>query len=325
VLHATESVGRRDLACPVGLSAANVRSRCAAVMVAQHGLISRAQALEVGLSHRQIELRLSSGAWQRRKPRVYAAAEFPSTWRQHVMAACLWGGEGAAASHRTAAHLFGLSGSLQGRIEICTPRRLTAIGVVVHQRKLHPQQTVRIDKIPVTNLPTTLLDIASVFDTPRLETAIDDALVRGLTTKDRLQATLHCDLRGVAGADSLRRVLNGYTHAPLESPLERKFLRLLRSAGLPEPQVQYPIYDGDRFLARVDFAYPELRLAIEVDGFRWHGGRSGWVHDLSRRNDLMNRRWRLLHIANEHMEGSGGVAVKLVREARAAAEQTFEH
>ena len=80
-------------------------------------------------------------------------------------------------------------------------------------------------------------------------------------------------MRGVAGAVPLRSVLEGYKHAAPESPLERRFLRLLRAAGLPEPEVQYPIRDGERLVARVDFAYPEIRLAMEVDGYRWHGGR----------------------------------------------------
>ncbi|HEU4488363.1 MAG TPA: hypothetical protein VFS38_03635 [Actinomycetota bacterium] len=180
-----------------------------------------------------------------------------------------------------------------------------------------------MERIPVTSVPKTLVDVAAECSLERLETAVDNVLVRGPTTKDRLQAELDGRLRAVPGSAPLRRVVKSYTHAPIESPLERKFLRLLRAAGLPEPQIQYPIYDGDRFLARVDFAYPELRLAIEVDGFRWHGGgeRDG-AHDLSRGNALLNRRWRLLHITKEHMDGSGAAAVALVTEARAGSSVT---
>ena len=300
----------------MGVSA-DIRARCAAIMARQQGLITRSQALSTGLSRRQVDGRLASSEWRRLMPTVYAPAELFATWHQRVIAACLWAGENAAASHATAAHLLGFPGFPREGIEICTPRRLVRAGIVVHQRSLRPRDVVRVDRIPVTSVPRTLVDVAAACSLERLETAVDNVLVRGLTTKDRLQAELDGRLRAVPGSAPLRRVVESYTHAPIESPLERKFLRLLRAAGLPEPEVQYPIYDGDRFLARVDFAYPELRLAIEVDGFRWHGGRTGWAHDLSRGNALINRRWRLLHMTKEHMDGSGATAVALVTEARA--------
>ncbi|MDQ3218080.1 MAG: endonuclease domain-containing protein [Actinomycetota bacterium] len=76
-------------------------------------------------------------------------------------------------------------------------------------------------------------------------------------------------------------------------------------------------------MARVDFAYPELMLAIEVDGFRWHGGRIGWDRDQLRRNKLTTMSWRVLHIVKEHMSGAGTAAVTLVREARSSALDPF--
>ncbi|MGI8521369.1 MAG: type IV toxin-antitoxin system AbiEi family antitoxin domain-containing protein [Actinomycetota bacterium] len=292
------------------------RDRCAKIMRRQHGVITREQALSAGLSRRQIDLRLRSGVWQRLLPTVYRPAELPATWHQRVMAACLWAGAGAAASHRTATALLRLPGFGRGSIEITTSRRLERSGLVVHRRTLRPNDVIRVDGINVTCVPMTLVDLGSIESLDRLETAVDDILVRGLVTTDRLQAAMDGNLKGTPGATAMRRVLEAYTHAPLESPLERRFLRLLRSAGLPEPEIQYPIRDGARLLARVDFAYPELRLAIEVDGYSWHGGRKGWAHDVCRRNELSNRRWSILHITKEHMDGTGARAVSLLKEAR---------
>ncbi|MDQ3659841.1 MAG: hypothetical protein M3454_02020 [Actinomycetota bacterium] len=285
-------------------------------MSRQHGLITREQAILAGLSARQIDLRLRSGVWRRLLPRVYRPAELAATWHQRVMAACLWAGDGAAASHRTAAVLLRMPISGSGKIEISTPRRLERPGLVVHRRALRPNDVIRADGLSVTGVALTLLDLGAIESLERLEMAVDDVLVRGLITTDRLHAAVDGRLKGTAGAVPMRRVLEAYKHSPLESPLERRFLRLLRSAGLPEPEVQYPITDRTRLVARVDFAYPELRLAMEVDGYRWHGGRKAWAHDLSRRNELTNRRWRILHIAKEHMDGSGSQAVELVRKAR---------
>ena len=284
----------------------------------QHGLITREQALGAGLSRRQVDLRLRSEAWRKLLPRVYCPAELPATWLQRVMAACLWAGAEASASHRTAAVLLRLPSFGRGRIEIATPRRLERPGLVVHRRTLRPNDVIRVDGINVTCVPMTLVDLGAVESFDRLESAVDDVLLRGLATTDRLQAAIDGHLKGRAGAVAIRSILKAYTHAPLESPLERRFLRLLRNAGLPEPEIQYPIRDGSRLLARVDFAYPELRLAVEVDGYRWHGGRKGWAHDISRRNELSNRRWSILHITKEHMAGTGALAVALVSEARSA-------
>ena len=47
---------------------------------------------------------------------------------------------------------------------------------------------------------------------------------------------------------------------------------------------------------RIDLAYPELRLAIECDGFRWHAQRSDWDADRRRQNDLVAQGWRVLRL-----------------------------
>jgi very-short-patch-repair endonuclease len=66
------------------------------------------------------------------------------------------------------------------------------------------------------------------------------------------------------------------------SILETRFRQLLRRAGLPGPVSQYDVYDGDVFVARVDFAYPELGIVIEVDGEERHVGRSPRKRDAAR-------------------------------------------
>jgi hypothetical protein len=69
---------------------------------------------------------------------------------------------------------------------------------------------------------------------------------------------------------------------PAGSILETRFRQLLRRAGLPDPVAQYEVYDGDELVARVDFAYPDLGVAIEVDGEERHAGRSPRKHDARR-------------------------------------------
>ena len=80
------------------------------------------------------------------------------------------------------------------------------------------------------------------------------------------------------------------------SVFERRLLRLLRNGDLPEPVRQYAIREGDRLVGIVDFAFPDYRLAIEADGYRWHSGRARWDGDRARRNDLTLLGWRIIHI-----------------------------
>jgi len=75
--------------------------------------------------------------------------------------------------------------------------------------------------------------------------------------------------------------------------------QLLRRAGLPRPEVQWEVRDHGRLLARVDFAYPHVKLGIEADGFRHHSGRVAWQRDRVRGNALTSRGWRILRVTWE--------------------------
>jgi hypothetical protein len=92
--------------------------------------------------------------------------------------------------------------------------------------------------------------------------------------------------RGRPGTAVVAKILDerALGKEPADGQLEPRMARLLRQAGLPSAAFQYPIHTPDgRFLARVDFAYPELLLAIEVDGWESHGSPSAMGKDFVRR------------------------------------------
>jgi very-short-patch-repair endonuclease len=101
-------------------------------------------------------------------------------------------------------------------------------------------------------------------------------------------------------------------HDETESGLEMRVLRAIVAAGLPEPEQQYRVQVGDRW-RRIDLAYPNLKLAIEVDGWMHHGARSAFDADRARENELEIIGWDRLHFTSAFTDEQVGdtVAAKL--------------
>ena len=272
-----------------------------ALMRRQWGLITRAQALSCGLTPRQIERLLSSGRWQLVRPEIYAVAGTPPTWEQSVLAAVYAGGAEVVASHATAAQLRRLKHVVDTGLEVLSPlgRHKRLDGVVGHRSgALFDADKTTYRGIPVTTVGRTLVDLSGRLTDRQLGQAVDDALRRDiLNLEDFRQAAGRL---GTAPGRSMRRVhrvlalrIPGYD--PLDSDFETRVLRVLTAAGLPVPRQQYPItLDGQPI--HLDLAYPQARLAIELDSWTWHGSRSAFDDDRWRDACLVKMRWLTLRL-----------------------------
>ena len=102
--------------------------------------------------------------------------------------------------------------------------------------------------------------------------------------------------KGRSGAGVLRQVLDerALGTARPDSLLESRMARLLRAHGLPPAVFQFEVHRNGRFVARLDFAYPAIRLAIEVDAFDSHSSPRALQHDLRRQNALVALGWTVL-------------------------------
>lgn len=283
--------------------------RIATVAAAQYGVFSRAQARRCGATDEVIRWRLKVGRWDRLHPSVYRLAGTTTTWRQHAMAACLHWGPGATLSHRAAVFVRGLSGYTRARVEITVPRnrrRSRSRRILIHwlQDPIPEEDITIIDSIPVTKPARTLLDLATVEPEEVVERCLDDALRRRLVSLPFLESWLEDPRRSRhRGARVLQRLVAARaTVGVTESPLEAAVLKLIRDAGLPIPTLQYEVRNGDRFVARVDFAYPDERVAIEADGFRFHDDRRGFDEERARGNELEAMGWRVLRVTSRHVE-----------------------
>lgn len=279
---------------------------CAVTMRGQHGVISLEQALGHGLSRRAIQRRVESRAWTRCLPRVYAAAAAPATWEQQLTAAVLWGGRGAAVSHRAAARLWELPGFAGAAVELTIPRRRKPPrGLVVHSRHVEPFEATARRGVVVTTTARTLLDVSSRCRFDALDVAVHHCIRTGLVTPGELeQASDGFGGRGAAGAPRIRRVLAAYgasANAP-QSPLEARVLRLLKRSGLPAPARQHEVRPANGRRRYLDFAWPSIKLAVEADGYQWHSSRSAWERDRRRLRELSDLGWEVLSVTHGDLQ-----------------------
>lgn len=157
----------------------------------------------------------------------------------------------------------------------------------------------RLGVIPITSPARTVLDLCRSCDPDNLENALDDAIRRNLITPKQLLARVRVTAcKGRVGLPLLERMLDERCGTPVSgSSLENRFAKMLRRAGLPTPVRQFVIRGPDTgFVARVDFAYRESRLAIEIDGYQHHSGRKHWEHDRARQNRIVELGWFPLRI-----------------------------
>lgn len=265
----------------------------------QHGLVSERQLRARGAPSYHARRRLQQGRLERLHRGVYRVAGTPSSPEQRLLAAVLACPRGAVASHRSAAELWGLHGVEQGWAEVTVQHshRLELGNVVIHRTKdLLPRHITTRFGVAVTNPMRTLVDLGAVTPRWSVRRAIDDALAKKLVSMAGLVRIWRDVARpGRNGSGVLRSLIEEHLPHPTASVLEKHMLRLHRAHGLPEPETEYTIHDDQgRFVGRVDFAHPDARIVIEVDGFATHGTPEAFVDDRARDRRLHAMGWTVL-------------------------------
>ncbi len=290
----------------------------------QYGAFTLAQANECGVARSTVYGRARLGRYLNLHPGVFALARAPDSWEQAIMAACLAGGDGAVASHRSAGRIWGLIDSVD-ILEITVPveRAPRPKRVLVHRSTdLAVTHTTVRKRIPITNPLRTMVDLAAVLSPDEVEDALDAGLAYpSLFSVAAVEAMRERLARsGRCGAGVLRMVLEGRElgDAVSDSKLEKRMAKLLRKAGLPQAVFHFVICTpGGVFLAEVDFAYPEIKLAIEVDGFGVHGSPRAMAKDFVRQNGLVPYGWRVLRFTWRQVTGEPEMVAKAIAAALA--------
>jgi len=265
----------------------------------QHGTISRRQALAIGFSPSAIGRMLAAGRLREVHAGVYAIGPHELSAVGYQFAALLAIGPDPLLSHQTSASkqdLVRASSIVHVSISTRVQRRLA--GVVVHRpRRIDPEDRVRIDGLPMTGLPRTLLDLAEVLRIGQLESAIEAADRSGRLDVVAIQGVVE-RYRGHRGCRPLKRIIGPFVSTPdANEGLERKFQLLLAEFGLPLPQLNV-LVEG----LVVDCWWPEARLVIELDSQGWH--KTWQAHERDRKRDaiLLRAGIRCLRITHHRLQ-----------------------
>jgi Transcriptional regulator, AbiEi antitoxin len=241
----------------------------------QRGVVSRGQLLELGVSGRAIDHRLSVGRLRRLFPGVYAVGHGALAFPGRMLAAVAATAPGAAASHLSAAALWGLAEPPEGWPHVTVARsRRARRGLVIHRARLPEEDRTIVSGIPATRVPRTMLDLSATLGKPALRRLISEAEFMGLTCVADLEAILtrYPRRRG-------RRTLAEIVEANLEgagrtrSELEDRFLELCRRYGFPMPETNVPVEARTALRGRLRVARCEGdRRARRIQGTRQGSG-----------------------------------------------------
>jgi hypothetical protein len=259
-----------------------VESVIAQIAARSHGVVTRLELLAAGISPGEVRNRVERGLLIPIHRGVYRAGHTAPSREADYTAAVKACGDGALLAGRAAAHLWGLLKGPPPQPEVLAPTERRAPGITVRRGRRNHEDATRCRGIPVTTVPRTLVDLASSLPVVALGRACHEAGVLHETTPAQVEAVL--DRRPTSpGAASLRRILHGDERVTL-SRLESLFLVRLREAELPLPETNRPASGR-----RVDCRWPQQRLTVELDGYRYHRSRHAWGQDRQREREARAR------------------------------------
>lgn len=257
----------------------------------QHGVVSRAQLRNCGLNADRIKALVRASMLVRQGRGVYRAAPAHASFEAALWVAALL--TDGVLGGSTASYLWGMVDQHSGPIRITVPRqrRLPRLaGVQVLRRDLLPANRDNRYGLPVTVRSLAAIDHLVTLPLSEACAFTDRALQRGWLYQPDLIARLSSPQQGNR---LLRRVLARLAEGA-ESEAERLLYRLLRANGITGWVGNHRVLVDGVIRARVDLAFVELRIAIEVDGFAYHSDRDRFQRDRSRQNLLVGLGWTVL-------------------------------
>jgi hypothetical protein len=250
----------------------------------QHGVVARRQLIDLGLGEDAIDRRLRLGRLHRLHSGVYAVGHQVVSREGRWLVAVLASGPDATLSHRSAAALWSIRRPGAGATETTAPSKgRSRAGIRRHSVALPTDEVTVFRGIPTTTVPRTLFDLAAIVPVGVVERAMREVEVKRLYDPLSLEDLL-ARYPGRRGARAVRACLRRRRDLPggiTRHELEERFVAFLDRFGLPRPRLNAHVRVRDRYY-EIDCFWPQVPLALELDGFEAHGTRPAFEKDRER-------------------------------------------
>lgn len=301
---------RRSADTLAAMSACSPFGAAGEFAASRHGVLTRRQAADFGLTPIVIRRLIRDGVLHEPIPGVLVVVGSPQTWRQRLRVATLASNAAGVGGHHAAAALHGIDGYPPGRWSIVVDghRRIELADLVVRRGPLDPCDLTEVDGIRCTNIARTVCDLGSVDSPAMLRTAFDWAWRTGVSLQWLADTAQRLDTSRRPGP---RRVLALVDEAarrrrPTDSALEVAVERALGSITGLVRQFEVRRPDGS-FVARVDFAIPHLKIAIEAHSRRFHFGLDAEDSDAAREAALHAEGWIVRFVTDRQRRDPAGL------------------
>ncbi len=301
-----------------------IDAKLRAVARTQLGLVTYAQATAAGVDKHALARRRANGALVEIFPGVMRIDPVPTTVEQRILAAGLAIpgsiiiGPSSATIYQFPVPTSASEGPPRPVVSIARTRAVSLVGIqVIRQAQLPPSR--RWMNAHLATPTATLIALPRFVGESTVERCLDHALSHRLTT---VRALIHLigtlPPAGFTGRKLLLELLSarldGLGH---RSGLEQRVARWMREAGLRGWRSNYRVDVGNGEQVEVDFAWPELKVALEVSPFFTHGSRAKQERDAQRRRLLVQAGWRIIEatdrdLVNRHAFGRTIRALDLV-------------
>lgn len=257
--------------------------RIAEIAGCQHGLVTRHQLIEIGCNEQNLAARLARGSLFRVYAGVFRVGHVAPTLEAKYLGAVLACGDGALLSGPPAGyHLHLMRWGSPPEPEVTAPGEHDIPGLVVHRARRVAREGMVWREIPVTTVPETLVELAATLRRKDLGRACHQADVLHEVTPDEIQMVLRRrpNARGIGTLKALIRDDGEILLSRLEAGVHAR----IRGLRLPLPLTNRPA--GGR---RIDLRWPEHRVTVELDGYRYHRTRHAWESDRAREREARMR------------------------------------
>ena len=263
----------------------------------QHEAVARRQLLALGVGRRAIGHRIEAGRLHVKWPGVYAVGHPRLTLEGCWMAAVLATGPGTRLSLRSAAMLWGMRRTDRTKIEVTRAVAGRGLdGIERHYAKLPSDEVTIYRGIPVTTVPRTLLDLATVLSPRQLARAVNQAEILRLGDSLSLDALLQRYPRRPGTA--VLRALIADTRIT-RSELEQRFLEFLADHDLPQPETNAFVEGFE-----VDCLWRNEKIIVELDGHAAHRTKAAFEADRARDRTLQAAGYRVIRITWRQLHDS---------------------